>query len=986
MFINVKSATELYETLSTLKGGETILLAAGEYGNLEIKGSTNQRYHFDVPITITSASNLPEQQAIFTGLLLNNVEGVNIDGVTFKYDADAGAAINEKPAIIRNSENISIKESTFIGDQASGVDSLTDGYATGVGLHVTDSTSISISSNDFSQFYRGATFWRTDNLLVNGNHLHAMRSDGFNFADVDNVIIEGNHFESFVGSIASSDHRDFLQFWTSSTTSPSTDVIIRGNIFDIADGDWTQSIFIRNEKVDRGEAGFEMYYSEFVIEDNVIRNAHSHGITAGGIDGLTIRNNTIINNYGDLTSGKPPVIRVEEDSINVTITKNIAHSIFAPSSADVYDNLIIGLNDWDSLNKIFANPLDPKIPARDALLMTKFNGIEDNLGASMLYQAKNAESYAMIAYEAGDGIDMTNIDLSIDGILKNSDNIYNDQITQVRWILGDGEFEIGNNISHRYAASGSYNVTAEIKLITGEAITAHKVVYVDNPIAHFNKFEAESDLSYYKSDKLIELDPSGGVRLNNGTLNATADDRYFDNKAYTVSIDFKVDDNPDAGGRLINYTGSFHLQVKNGEVIAAIVTDRGVNWLNIDDLDIKSNAWHRLTLSFSSEIGVAQINLDGRQIGEIKGLEGAVQVGNRSQDFIIGDPNSGFLGSINNVVFIRDFLSTELLNSFIEKEVIMVDEESPHPLATSDVQVPEIYSEEIIASNVQELNSAINTASGGEIILLEGGVYDRIVLRNKFDIDDHITIRSSDPNDPAIISFLFVENTKNVVFDSVFLGGSEEGKFPVQLHNSSEIYFKNTFFLDRDQYDNSVGLIIKNSHSIYVNDSVFDGYDRSILVGSSHDINITSSSFAGNSRDSITFVGSDNIQVASNYFGRIDAHKDISLIRFDDPNYTDTAGKISITDNIIDVTAQENKVRFIDVNDSEYFDFSTIVSERNVNISELDGHPCEQDRVNFGELSYFADQKENYLYNDPVQNCLDNEISFSDIYLEDVVG
>ena len=64
-----------------------------------------------------------------------------------------------------------------------------------------------------------------------------------------------------------------IQFWTSGTTSPSTNIVIRGNILDSGDGGWTQSIFMRNEMVDTGGAGDAMFYQNILIEDNVIYNA-----------------------------------------------------------------------------------------------------------------------------------------------------------------------------------------------------------------------------------------------------------------------------------------------------------------------------------------------------------------------------------------------------------------------------------------------------------------------------------------------------------------------------------------------------------------------------------------------------------------------------------------------------------------------------------------------------------------------------------------
>ena len=94
-----------------------------------------------------------------------------------------------------------------------------------------------------------------------------------------------------------------IQFWTNGTTSPSTNITISENFLDSGNGEWTQSIFMRNEAVDSQGAGTEMFYQNVLIENNVIYNAHTHGITVGEADGLIIRNNTILQNY-DLGDGE----------------------------------------------------------------------------------------------------------------------------------------------------------------------------------------------------------------------------------------------------------------------------------------------------------------------------------------------------------------------------------------------------------------------------------------------------------------------------------------------------------------------------------------------------------------------------------------------------------------------------------------------------------------------------------------------------------
>ena len=107
-----------------------------------------------------------------------------------------------------------------------------------------------------------------------------MRSDGMNFAHVRTCLIEDNYLHDFAvqGVRGSCRHDPVLD---ERGLRPSTDVIIRGNTLDVGDGDETQSIFMRNDMVDRGFAGEEMFYRNLLIEENVILNNHAHGITVG---------------------------------------------------------------------------------------------------------------------------------------------------------------------------------------------------------------------------------------------------------------------------------------------------------------------------------------------------------------------------------------------------------------------------------------------------------------------------------------------------------------------------------------------------------------------------------------------------------------------------------------------------------------------------------------------------------------------------------
>ena len=941
MIINVNSAVGLQYALDAAKGGETILLAQGNYGVLEVKGWHDGTHQYDTAVTIRSASDAPGEQAVFDGMLLSRVEGLNIENVTFDYDARPGAAINEKLATIADSANVSVTGATFIGDLAEGVDAVSNGYATGTGLHVTDSSNITVSDNDFSVFQRGATFWRTEDLTVTDNHVHAMRSDGFNFADVDSVLIEGNHFESFVAALDSADHRDFLQFWTSSTTSPSTDVVIRGNMFDIADGNWTQSIFMRNELVDKGIAGSEMFYSNFLIEDNVIRNGQSHGIAIGETDGLVIRNNTVIDSFGEKTTGDEPVIRVAEDSVNVTISGNIAHAIHAPDEAKIFDNILIDPDDTEALTQTFANPLNPEVSAHEALMIQTHNLQQTDVGAAQLYYAEEGQKAVMIEHEAGTGLKMAEIALSIEDILDDTGSIGTAGIAQVVWSFGDGTTASGMEITHGYANGGLYNLSAEITLESGETLLVQRLLKVDSPVAHADKLDALSDLADYQITGSVELAKEGGVTLKEGTLRTETDASYIGNSAYTVSVDFKLDETPDAGGRMINYTGSFHLQAEGDALSAAIVTDLGVEWIRVKDVDITHDVWHSLTLTFSSETGTAELSFNGEVVGKVDGLKGAIQTGNADQDFIIGSPSNPFTGQIDNVVFLRDNVTDAQLDAFKNNEGLvdvgraaqeLVDTSYDFKLlktAETKLEPPiEDPVDAIIVSDAAALKSALSTATGGETILLESGVYDRVVMRDLTNFSEQVTLRSLDVEDQAIINFLFTDNAISVTFDSLTFGGTGAGAMPVQLNESENLQFVNTLFKDYDPYDNSVALSIKDSDGISVTSSIFEGHERKILARDSNDTEILFNTFIGTKRDGLTFVNSDDIEIIGNTFDSINTLLHSSLLRFDNTNDSDVMDTIIISQNALSESAHHPNI------DDFSFNSKALDSFDNVSITE----------------------------------------------------
>lgn len=323
----VRDGNALMAALASAQGGETIRLAGGQYGELLLIPSRLPNRRFDPPVTLISAD--PANPAVFSKVDFREVAGMTLDGLVFDYRSVPGAKLFIKPFNITKSENITIRNSLFDGDVARGVNEFSDGYATGFGLSLRGGTNIVVEHNEIRGFYRGLVSGGIEGLVVRANNLHSIRMDGMNFSSVRDVLIENNYIHDFRRSPKAGDHADMIQFWTKGTRLATRNVTLRGNVLIAGRDGSTQSIFMRNEEVDSGRAGDELFYRNMLIEDNVIVNGHLHGITVGETDGLVIRSNTLLRlslaaKGEDLNRVvRIPQIRVRGGSRNVTIADNL---------------------------------------------------------------------------------------------------------------------------------------------------------------------------------------------------------------------------------------------------------------------------------------------------------------------------------------------------------------------------------------------------------------------------------------------------------------------------------------------------------------------------------------------------------------------------------------------------------------------------------------------------------------------------------------
>lgn len=328
--ITVTSSDELSRLARELRGGETILLQPGIYESFSVRGG-DANPAFSKPVTIKSAN--PSKQATLKNVSLVRTGNLHFENLHFKYDYEPGRGVREpRPFYFQQVRDISVEGSIFEGDIATGGGPLVKGFAIGKGLVVRGGRNIRVEENEFFHWFAGAAFHHIDGLVFRANEVHSIRSDGVNCSEMRSALIANNYIHDFRPSTRSKDHRDMIQCWSTNTSRYMDGLTIEGNILNSGTGAFTQSIFLRNEVVDKKERGNSFFYRNLTIRNNVVINAHRHGLFIGQTDGLVVENNTIVRTRrGAGRRNEPkiyiPAMTIRPDSRNVVVRGNIVSEI-----------------------------------------------------------------------------------------------------------------------------------------------------------------------------------------------------------------------------------------------------------------------------------------------------------------------------------------------------------------------------------------------------------------------------------------------------------------------------------------------------------------------------------------------------------------------------------------------------------------------------------------------------------------------------------
>lgn len=472
--ITVSDSAELGAALETAQDGTTIRLLEGSYGDLDLSA-----YHRDVRLLAD-----PGTQAVFDKMKLQNVSGLTLDGLTFKLTFAQGMEGTVTRFSVDDSANLTIRNSLFEGDLAFGTDSLADGNGAGRGLRIRTSEDITLDGNEFKGFWKGLQISNSNDIGVIGNELHQMRSDAMTLSQVQNMLIEGNYLHDRQLAEGSEDHADLIQMMSKNAETPSSNVIIRGNLFDIGDGDKSQSLFLSNRAVANG-AGEEMFYSDFLIEDNVILNGQVNALYLGAIDGLVVRNNTVLHATpaGGGTSSVP-VIRVAQESHNVVIEQNVTGGLRGYKGQEdwqVSGNVIVQNTDptaADHYTDHFIAPTGQLGGHVEKLQLRPDSSILDQgAGASMLRGGTPPLEMLtpLILPEAQQNRAQYLFDARLG---PTAEDVFNGDTLQFDWAFSDGVQVSGRQIARQFSEPGIYTVELTMTAPDGRKVVTDSVVEV----------------------------------------------------------------------------------------------------------------------------------------------------------------------------------------------------------------------------------------------------------------------------------------------------------------------------------------------------------------------------------------------------------------------------------------------------------------------------------------------------------------------------
>jgi parallel beta-helix repeat protein len=342
--------------LKTAVAGETIQLAAGNYGAITI---SNINIAGNVTITSENAGN----PAVLTGLSVSNSSDLTFTNLHMSIASSS----SYYPVMVKGSSNIAFSGLIVTGSLTNTISS---------GMLIQNSTDVSVADSNFHQMGNGIVESGNSGLNIVGNTFTGMAADGVDNAQSSNVNISNNTFTDFTPEAGA--HPDAIQFWTTGTTKSSSNITISGNTISAGSGGAAQGIFLTDQVGN-------LPYQNVTISNNTITNELYNGIVVQHGNNIELANNTV--NSGSVYSSWIELA----NATNVNLTGNSAADYVIPSSVSFTEsnNLLSSVLQSDSMSSSTSIQMTYKAPLTHILdligtarVTAQANGLGDHIYAN----------------------------------------------------------------------------------------------------------------------------------------------------------------------------------------------------------------------------------------------------------------------------------------------------------------------------------------------------------------------------------------------------------------------------------------------------------------------------------------------------------------------------------------------------------------------------------------------------------------------------
>lgn len=264
----VSNAAELSARIRSASDGDTIVLKAGHYGQLNIANSSKA-------LTITSES--VSSPATLAGIQVQKSSNLTFDNLDFQGTVSGG-------------------------------------WGTGSGFKAWESRNITIENSDFQDYFKGLEIARSQGVTVAGNEFERQSEDAMAFSGINGLQVIGNHVKGM--KAPNQAHHDMIQVHTAS--GASSNVVIRDNVLDSNDLQTYGITFFGAAR-----------HQNVTIDNNKVIGGHHHGITVENASGLRVTNNVVLKDIANTSTRDVnlPKINVSPAASDVQAIGNIAYQI-----------------------------------------------------------------------------------------------------------------------------------------------------------------------------------------------------------------------------------------------------------------------------------------------------------------------------------------------------------------------------------------------------------------------------------------------------------------------------------------------------------------------------------------------------------------------------------------------------------------------------------------------------------------------------------